>query len=72
MMQATSGLIFENIGRKFRFSRTDIETVSGRTQNWYDADGSVSGFGVPTLLGSGLPSAGMWWNVGKSLYPLKT
>lgn len=64
-MQATSGLVFDNIGRKFRFSRTDIDTVSGRTQNWFDADGSTSGFNEPTLIGSGLSSAGLWWTVGE-------
>jgi hypothetical protein len=65
IMQATSGLVFDNIGRKFRFSRTDIDTVSGRTQNWFDADGSTSGFNEPTLIGSGLSSAGLWWTVGE-------
>lgn len=65
IMQATSGLVFDNVGRKFRFSRTDIDTVSGRTQNWFDADGSTSGFNEPTLIGSGLYSAGLWWTVGE-------
>lgn len=45
--------------------------MNGRGQNWLDADESVSGFGVPSLIGSGLQSAKNWWGInedGKSLY----
>jgi hypothetical protein len=66
-MQATKNLTYDDVGRRFRFSRTDIESVSGRTQNWFDADGSASGLQEPTLIGSGLASAGEWWKVGKFL-----
>lgn len=65
IMQATKNITMKNVGRRFRFSRTDIETVSGRTQNWLDADGTVSGWNEPTLIGSGLPSAASWWRIGK-------
>ena len=66
LMQATRNLKFEEVGRKFKYSLTDIETNSGRNQNWFDVDGSVSGFGEPTLIGSGFASAGLWWRVGKN------
>jgi len=62
-MQATKSIVLDNVGRVFRYGRVDIETVSGRTQNWLDVDGTVSGLNEPTLIGSGLPSAGMWWAV---------
>jgi hypothetical protein len=65
IMQATKNIRMTNVGRRFRFSRTDIETVSGRTQNWLDSDGTVSGWNEPTLIGSGLQTAGLWWRVGK-------
>lgn len=66
IMQATKNITMIDVGRRFRFSRTDIESVSGRTQNWYDVDGTVSGLGTslnpkPTIIGSGLPSALNWW-----------
>jgi len=63
LMQATRDLTFEEVGRRFKYTVTHLETVSGRTQNWFDVDGSVSGFGEPTLIGSGLASAGLWWRV---------
>jgi hypothetical protein len=65
LMQATKNITLQDLGRRFRFSRVDIETVSGRSQNWLDTDGSVSGLNEPVLIGSGLQSAGMWWRVGK-------
>ena len=67
VMQATSGISFENCGRRFYI--TDFrgpsapETVSARIQNWLDSDGSVSGLNVPTLIGSGVEGAKDWWNV---------
>jgi hypothetical protein len=39
------------------------DTVSGRAQNWLDADGSVSGLWEPALIGSGLENAKNWWAV---------
>mmetsp|Transcript_22804 Transcript_22804/g.36994 ORF Transcript_22804/g.36994 Transcript_22804/m.36994 type:complete len:199 (-) Transcript_22804:1544-2140(-) len=72
IMQATKSIVLDNVGRVFRYSRVDIETVSGRTQNWLDVDGTVSGLNEPTLIGSGLPSAGMWWAVGKLSQTKKT
>jgi hypothetical protein len=65
-MQATKNITMDNVGRRFRFSRTDIETVSGRTQNWMDSDGTASGLNEPTFMASGLQSAGRWWRVGES------
>lgn len=65
VMQATKNVRFENCGRRFRlhdYRGTDQpSTVSGRGQNWLDVDGSVSGLGEPTLIGSGLSDAGSWW-----------
>ena len=65
LMQATRDLSFNEVGRRFKFTTTNFETVSGRAQNWLDVDGTVSGFGEPTLIGSGFESAGLWWRVGK-------
>ena len=67
IMQATRGIHFEDCGRRFRMvdfkTNNQVPTVSGRNQNWLDVDGSVSGLNEPTLIGSGLPSAGLWWKV---------
>jgi len=67
LMQATRNITFEDCGRLFRLIdfKTDnaVSTVSGRNQNWFDIDGTVSGLGEPTMIGSGLPSAGLWWKV---------
>ena len=62
-MQATQGILLQNVTTVWRYS-TDLTdpggvTVSGRLQTWLDADGSVSGTGVPTILGS--TRAGLWW-----------
>ena len=66
-MQATRNISFENCGRRFylRDFRGDSlpSTVSGRGQNWLDVDGTISGFNEPTLIGSGLADAGLWWKV---------
>jgi hypothetical protein len=63
VMQATKNITFQNCGRRFRFSNEQLDSVSGRAQNWLDSDGSVSGLGVPTLIGSGLWSVKNWWGV---------
>jgi hypothetical protein len=63
IMQATSNIRFNNCGRRFKFSNDQLDSVSGRAQNWVDVDGTVSGFGVPTLIGSGLYSVKDWWGV---------
>ena len=44
------------------FSRFDRETVSARYNNWFDTDGTTSGAGAPTLLGSTVGSSG-WWRL---------
>jgi hypothetical protein len=64
-MQGTSGIRFENCGRRFSLKNwLGISTVSGRLQNWLDVDGSVAGFaGQPAIIGSGLADAGKWWKV---------
>ena len=70
LMQATRDLSFEEVGRKFKFQTTNLETTSGRTQNWLDVDGTASGLGEPTLIGSGYTSAGRWWRVGKLYFTI--
>lgn len=66
-MQGTQGISFENCGRRFylRDFRGDNlpDTVSGRGQNWIDADGSASGLFEPTIIVSGLTSAASWLEV---------
>jgi hypothetical protein len=62
IMQASSGIEYENCGRRFRFTHSN-DTCSARLQNWIDEDGSVAGTGVPTLIGSGLSSVKDWWMV---------
>ena len=65
LMQATEAIRFENCGRRFNlhdYRGTNLpSTVSGRLQNWFDVDGSVTGFGEPSIIGSGLSDAGLWW-----------
>jgi hypothetical protein len=63
IMQGTKGITFDNCGRRFKFTSDDKDTVSGRGQNWLDADGSVSGLNEPALIGSGLKNASNWWAV---------
>jgi hypothetical protein len=70
IMQGTRAITFENCGRRFRQqdyrldSRPDApSSVSGREQNWYDIDGTITGFGERSVAASGLADAGMWWEV---------
>jgi hypothetical protein len=66
IMQATSGIKFENVGRRFMMYdwRVNAPTsVSSRLQNWVDYDGSVTGFGEYSLIGSGEADTGLWWVV---------
>ena len=74
-MQATAGIKYDECGLRFRFSNflTDHggqmsngmqSSVSERLQNWLDKDGSASGSGFPTILGSA--SAGQWWRLDES------
>jgi hypothetical protein len=74
VMQASKGVKFENCGRRFRmrdFRATNLpNSNSGRAQNWYDVDGSVTGFRERSAIASGFDDAGMWWQVddeGKSM-----
>ena len=62
LMQGTSGISFENCGRRFRL-KGGPNSVSGRILNWIDADGSVTGLNEPSLIGSGLEECGLWWKV---------
>jgi len=62
-MQATRNIKFEDVGRRFAFTWQSPTTISGRLQNWLDLDGTVSGLGEPTLIGSGFSDAGLWWKV---------
>lgn len=67
MMQGTKDIRFENCGRRFRLQdfrpSNAPSSVSGREQNWYDLDGTISGFGEPSIAASGLTDAGKWWRV---------
>jgi hypothetical protein len=63
IMQATTNITYENCGRRFRFIQGDLDSASARQQNWIDEDGSASGLGEPTLMGSGIASVTSWWNV---------
>jgi hypothetical protein len=68
IMQATRDITYVDCGRRFKLADfttppNDPSTVSGRIQNWYDADGSASGLNEPTIIGSGLADAGHWWKV---------
>eukprot|EP01087_Luapelamoeba_hula_P000813 TRINITY_DN105_c0_g1_i5.p1 TRINITY_DN105_c0_g1~~TRINITY_DN105_c0_g1_i5.p1 ORF type:complete len:1108 (+),score=125.47 TRINITY_DN105_c0_g1_i5:207-3530(+) len=65
LMQVTSGVKFENCNNKWQFStqltNPEGNTVSGRLQNWLDADGSVSGNGKRSMIGSAWASD--WWTM---------
>jgi hypothetical protein len=64
LMQGTRAISFQNCGRRFSLLNwNNADTVSGRTQNWLDADGSASGRGVGTFMVSGYASAAKWWVV---------
>lgn len=63
IMQGTKAITFDNCGRRFQLKNGVPSTVSGRIQNWVDSDGSVTGFGEPSIIGSGDAAAGTWWDV---------
>ena len=67
VMQGSKHIKFTRCGRRFYLYNfngdSSPQTVSGRSQNWLDADGSVTGFGVPSIIGSGDSSAQGWWQV---------
>jgi hypothetical protein len=65
LMQGTRDITFDNCGRRFSLDNwfNNPNTVSGRNQNWLDADGSVSGLGVPSLIASGVSNVSTWWEV---------
>lgn len=63
VMQGTRAITFNNCGRRFALTVNPPETVSGRSQNWLDVDGSVTGFKTPSLIGSGLDGVKGWWQV---------
>jgi hypothetical protein len=66
MMQGTRAIAFENCGRRFRqqdYRSNKPSSVSGRVQNWYDIDGTITGLGERSVVASGLADAGMWWEV---------
>lgn len=62
IMQATKNITYQNCGRRFRFGSDEVESVSARQQNWFDADGTASGVGEPVFMGSGLEGATAWWH----------
>lgn len=65
LMQGTRAITFDNCGRRFSLNNwlNEPNTVSGRNQNWLDADGSASGLGVPSLIVSGVSNVSTWWEV---------
>ena len=67
LMQASSEIVMEDCGRRFRLGDfgdgTLPSTVSSRIQNWIDVDGSVTGFNEHSLIVSGLEDCGLWWSV---------
>jgi len=67
IMQGTRKINFQNCGRRFKLHNyrgvSSPSTVSGRGQNWLDVDGSITGFNEPSLIGSGLSDAGLWWTI---------
>ena len=65
LMQGTRDIKFDNCGRRFSLDNWLGETnsVAGRNQNWIDADGSVSGLGVPSFIVSGVANVSTWWKV---------
>ena len=50
-------------GMLLRNGPARFERAGERYQHWFDADGSVTGLGVPSLIGSGLVDTGLWWKV---------
>lgn len=63
IMQGTTNISVDNCGRRFQLKNGVPSTVSGRLQNWIDVDGSVSGLGEQSIIGSGDAAAGMWWDI---------
>jgi len=69
-MIITKNFVFESSGDASSAERLGVTinasfpTVSHRMQNWGDADGSLSGRGVPTALGSS--RQGWWWRLDKA------
>jgi len=65
LMQGTRGIVMESVGKRYHLRNfngdNEPATVSGRTQNWLDVDGSVSELYTPTLIASADPPA--WWTV---------
>jgi len=66
-LQGTKLISMQNCGRRFKLhnyhGNSSPSTVSEREQNWLDVDGTVSGINEPTLIGSGVAEAGLWWDV---------
>jgi hypothetical protein len=67
-MTATKGISFEKCGRRYLLNYYGLppaipSQVSGRTQNWFDADGTASGLNVPTFIVSGYPDVASWFQV---------
>jgi hypothetical protein len=66
-MQATARVKMENCGRRFflfdfrQSFAPHPSSNSGRSQNWYDTDGSITGFNESSIVATALADAGMWW-----------
>lgn len=73
-MQASKGIRYVACGLRFRIKNfvTDYggsltngmsSTVSERISSWLDVDGTTSGRGVATIIGSAKAEAGDWWRL---------
>ena len=73
-MQASKGIRYVSCGLRFRMKNfvTDYggsltngmsSTVSERIASWLDVDGTTSGRGVATIIGSANAEAGDWWRL---------
>jgi len=65
LMQMTSGITYDNCNNIWRSSTQLTDpmgvTVSGRMQSWLDYDGTASGTGQRSMIGSGW--ADEWWKM---------
>ncbi|KAF2078218.1 hypothetical protein CYY_000508 [Polysphondylium violaceum] len=61
-MSVTKNITFENVAAAQKIGHNVVDTGSSRYFNYIDSDGSFSGRGVPTLIGSHVN----WWNFDSS------
>ena len=69
LMQASKGIRYEECGQTFGFTFNSglgnglNSTTSGRMQSWIDYDGTASGRGVATLMGSRVQDNREWFHL---------